>query len=43
MEARRFKAMVDGSLMAEMVAAYREDGFLLLEDFVPPATCDALR
>ena len=43
MQARRFKATVDGSLAAEMIDAYREDGFLLLEGFVQPATCDALR
>ncbi|PTW62500.1 phytanoyl-CoA hydroxylase [Breoghania corrubedonensis] len=43
MKARRFNATVDGGLTAEMIAAYREDGFLLLEGFVHPVTCDALR
>lgn len=43
MQARRFHASEDGSLTPEMIDAYREDGFLLLEDFVSPATCDALR
>ncbi|WP_321342848.1 phytanoyl-CoA dioxygenase family protein [Breoghania sp.] len=42
-EARRFTATADGSLTYEMLEAFDEDGFLLLEGFVAPATCDALR
>lgn len=43
MRARSFKASEDGSLSAEMRQAYSEDGFLVLEGFVSPQSCDALR
>jgi phytanoyl-CoA hydroxylase len=40
---RRFAAADDGHLDATMRAAYERDGFLILEGFVPPADCDALK
>lgn len=39
---RRFKALEDG-LNPEMRRAFEEDGYLLLEDFADPASCDRLR
>src|SRR5262249_49045412 len=41
MNARRFQA--GESLTSEMRAAFENDGYLLLEDFVAPAECDRLR
>jgi phytanoyl-CoA hydroxylase len=38
----RFRAPPEGRLDAAMLAAYRRDGFLVLEDFVPAADCEAL-
>lgn len=43
MRARSFQATEDGHLTPEMQQAYAEDGFLVLEGFVKPAACDALR
>ena len=43
MRARSFQATDDGHLTPEMQQAYAEDGFLVLEGFVPPSACDALR
>jgi phytanoyl-CoA hydroxylase len=40
--ARRFPAPA-GGLTPEMSAAFAEDGYLVLEDFVPPSACDRLR
>jgi phytanoyl-CoA hydroxylase len=39
---RRFRSP-DGRLPPEMLAAFRDDGYLFLEDFVAPAECDRLR
>jgi phytanoyl-CoA hydroxylase len=39
---QRFRAP-DGDLTAEMRQAYARDGYLFLENFVPPAECDRLR
>jgi phytanoyl-CoA hydroxylase len=39
----RFRAPSDGVLNADMLAAYRRDGFLLLEGFVPAGECDVLK
>ena len=33
----------DGRLSPEMLAAFQDDGYLFLEDFVAPAECDRLR
>ncbi len=41
-EARRFAAPPDGRLTADMTRAFAEDGFLVLEDCVSHADCDAL-
>ncbi len=38
----RFAAPADGRLTPDMLAAYARDGFLVLEDFVEPAACEAL-
>ncbi|AXS39217.1 phytanoyl-CoA dioxygenase family protein [Breoghania sp. L-A4] len=43
MRARSFQATRDGHLTQEMQQAYDDDGFLVLEGFVAPAACDALR
>src|SRR3546814_17240270 len=40
--AARFAAPGDGRLTAAMQAAYARDGFLVVEDMVAPADCDAL-
>lgn len=40
--AARFAAPADGGLTAAMQAAYARDGFLVVEDMVAPADCDAL-
>src|SRR3546814_7827019 len=40
--AARFAAPGDGGLTAAMQAAYARDGFLVVEDMVAPADCDAL-
>jgi len=42
MTAARFKATADGRLTSEMLAAYRSDGFLVLEDMVSTGQCRAL-
>ncbi|MEZ5829840.1 MAG: phytanoyl-CoA dioxygenase family protein [Dongiaceae bacterium] len=42
MTPRRFRTG-DGHLSPEMQAAFAQDGYLLLEDFVTPAACDRLR
>jgi phytanoyl-CoA hydroxylase len=39
----RFSARDDGGLDAPMRAAYERDGFLILEGFVSPMDCDALK
>jgi phytanoyl-CoA hydroxylase len=39
---RRFRSG-DGHLSPEMRAAFESDGYLFLENFVPPAECDRLR
>ena len=39
---RRFRRS-DAGLTPEMAAAFAEDGFLLVEDFMPAALCDGLR
>ncbi|HET6160542.1 MAG TPA: phytanoyl-CoA dioxygenase family protein [Dongiaceae bacterium] len=39
---RRFRSE-DGRLSPEMQAAFEADGYLFLENFVPPAECDRLR
>ncbi len=39
----RFKAPDNGALSAEMLAAYAEDGVILLEDFVTAESCERLR
>lgn len=39
----RFAAPAGGRLTAEMQTAYARDGFLLIEDMVTAADCDALR
>ena len=39
----RFAALPDGRLTEDMTAAFGRDGFLLLEDMIPAADCDALR
>lgn len=39
---RRFRS-TDGRLSPEMLAAFRDDGYLFLEGFVAPAECDRLR
>ncbi len=41
--ARRFDAPADGRLGADMQAAFAEDGFLILDGFVPAKTTAALR
>jgi phytanoyl-CoA hydroxylase len=41
--AQRFRAPADGTLDAAMLAAYRRDGFLVLENFIPAGECTALR
>ena len=41
--ARRFPAPQDGKLSAEMLVAWNEDGFLVLENFVSADACDALK
>ena len=41
-EAARFAAPSGGRLTAEMVQAFERDGFLVLEDMVPQADCEAL-
>ena len=38
----RFQASPEGRLSPDMLASYRRDGFLVLEDFVAPADCEAL-
>ncbi|MTI17206.1 phytanoyl-CoA dioxygenase family protein [Rhodobacteraceae bacterium RKSG542] len=43
MKARSFKATSDGSLTPEMLEAYKEDGFLVLEDYVTAQECDGLQ
>jgi phytanoyl-CoA hydroxylase len=43
MNPARFRASPDGTLDAAMLAAYRRDGFLVLEDFVPPGECEVLQ
>jgi len=40
---RRFRANPDGGLDAAARAAYADDGFLVLEDYVAAADCDRLR
>jgi phytanoyl-CoA hydroxylase len=42
MAVARFKATVDGRLTSKMLAAYRSDGFLVLEDMVGVGQCRAL-
>lgn len=39
----RFAAPGGGRLTPDMVAAFENDGVIVLTDFVPPAACDALR
>jgi hypothetical protein len=39
----RFPAPADGSLTPAMQAAFARDGYLVLESYVDPASCDALR
>ena len=39
----RFKAPFGGRLDARMIAAFAENGVLVLEDFVAPQACDRLR
>ena len=40
--ARRFPAPNDGVLSEEMLQAWEQDGYLVLEDYVSPAQCQAL-
>lgn len=40
---RRFRAAAHGGLDQRMRAAYADDGYLVLEDYVPAAACDRLR
>ncbi|HVO01963.1 MAG TPA: phytanoyl-CoA dioxygenase family protein [Candidatus Cybelea sp.] len=42
LEPRRFQRS-DAGLTPEMAAAFAEDGYLLVEDFMPPELCDGLR
>jgi phytanoyl-CoA hydroxylase len=39
----RFPAPADGSLTPAMQAAFARDGYLVLESYMDPASCDALR
>lgn len=41
-EAIRFQAPPGGRLSPAMGAAFQRDGFLILEDFITPGTCEAL-
>lgn len=41
--AERFQATTDGRLTPEMKQVFERDGFLILENFVPAADCDALK
>jgi phytanoyl-CoA hydroxylase len=42
-ETPRSFARSDDGLTPEMAAAFAEDGYLLVEDFMPPELCDGLR
>ncbi|MTH97490.1 phytanoyl-CoA dioxygenase family protein [Roseibium sp. RKSG952] len=43
MKARSFQATQDGHLTGEMIEAYAQDGFLILEGYKSVEDCDALR